>query len=464
MASSGQGTIEYLVILGVIILIGLVVIGISTNFLEQTEQINSTNSKINSSIGLAGISITENILDSSGNGALTIKNTSGNQITLTKIMIDGVDNNYSRIILVGDKATLLLNNLSCTCSAGETSKTCTYTFYFIQNGVATTKTKTLTANCSGNFSGGGGITPPIVTTPTCTSFSYSSWDDCNIDGYQTRTVQSSLPSGCTGGTPDTTQACTSTIAYFTSCYNAGADPIPLCNCDDIDLVQNNLSANYVLQQDINYSVSQCTEYAATNGYTPIGEGNGTPVPYTGTFDGNDHKIYSLSIDIPDTYYVGMFGYTSGATIQDLNLIDITVLATNTDYVGTLAAEIISSSTVSNCHVSGTVSGSNVVGGIIGKVNSSTVANSTSSTSVTATANSVGGIAGDVSSGNITDSSNSGAVTGINYVGGIVGMGSWSTVTNCNNSATITGTSYVEGIVGYNNSTTITNCTNTGDII
>ena len=162
----GQGTIEYLVILGVIILIGLVVVGLSTNFLEQTEQINTSTSRVDSSIGITGISITENVLDSSGNGAVTLQNTSNDQITLTKITVDGVDNNYSRIILRGDNATLLLNNLSCTCLAGETSKTCTYTFYFIQNGVATIKTKTLTANCSGNFGGGGGAVPPTITDDT----------------------------------------------------------------------------------------------------------------------------------------------------------------------------------------------------------------------------------------------------------------------------------------------------------
>ena len=117
----GQGTIEYLVILGVIILIGLVVVGLSTNFLEQTEQINTSTSRVDSSIGITGISITENVLDSSGNGAVTLQNTSNDQITLTKITVDGVDNNYSRIILRGDNATLLLNNLSCTCLAGETS-------------------------------------------------------------------------------------------------------------------------------------------------------------------------------------------------------------------------------------------------------------------------------------------------------------------------------------------------------
>src|SRR3990172_5734882 len=42
---------------------------------------------------------------------------------------------------------------------------------------------------------------------TCTSFAYSAWGTCN-NGVQTRTVTSSSPSGCTGGSPVLSQSCT----------------------------------------------------------------------------------------------------------------------------------------------------------------------------------------------------------------------------------------------------------------
>ncbi len=51
--------------------------------------------------------------------------------------------------------------------------------------------------------GSGGITPQ----PTCQSFIYSSWGTCS-SGSQTRTVTSTSPSSCIGGTPVTTQSCT----------------------------------------------------------------------------------------------------------------------------------------------------------------------------------------------------------------------------------------------------------------
>jgi hypothetical protein len=50
-----------------------------------------------------------------------------------------------------------------------------------------------------------------VATPTqttCTAFTYSSWNSCQSTNTQTRTILTSSPTGCTGGTPITTQSCT----------------------------------------------------------------------------------------------------------------------------------------------------------------------------------------------------------------------------------------------------------------
>ena len=57
--------------------------------------------------------------------------------------------------------------------------------------------------------GPGTTTPPPPPTPsTCTSFGYSVWGACQPGNTQTRTVTSSTPAGCTGGSPVTSQACT----------------------------------------------------------------------------------------------------------------------------------------------------------------------------------------------------------------------------------------------------------------
>lgn len=46
------------------------------------------------------------------------------------------------------------------------------------------------------------------TTPTCTSFTYSTWSSCS-NSTQSRTVLASSPSGCTGGSPSLSQTCSS---------------------------------------------------------------------------------------------------------------------------------------------------------------------------------------------------------------------------------------------------------------
>ncbi len=52
----------------------------------------------------------------------------------------------------------------------------------------------------------GAATPPPATA--CTAFTYSAWGACQSNGSQARTVLTSSPSGCTGGSPATSQACT----------------------------------------------------------------------------------------------------------------------------------------------------------------------------------------------------------------------------------------------------------------
>ena len=42
----------------------------------------------------------------------------------------------------------------------------------------------------------------------CTSFTYSAWSACQSNNTQSRTVSSSSPTGCTGGSPVVTQSCT----------------------------------------------------------------------------------------------------------------------------------------------------------------------------------------------------------------------------------------------------------------
>ena len=63
-------------------------------------------------------------------------------------------------------------------------------------------------------------TPPPPTT--CSSFTYSAWGACMSNNTQTRTVATSSPAGCTGGTPVTSQSCTYVPPITTCSYTYSA--------------------------------------------------------------------------------------------------------------------------------------------------------------------------------------------------------------------------------------------------
>lgn len=80
-----------------------------------------------------------------------------------------------------------------------------------------TQARTITSSSPAGCTGGTPepLTQPCTTTPpppaTCTAFTYSNWGACQPDGTQTRTVTSSSPAGCTGGSPGPlSQTCTYT--------------------------------------------------------------------------------------------------------------------------------------------------------------------------------------------------------------------------------------------------------------
>jgi len=75
-----------------------------------------------------------------------------------------------------------------------------------------TQTRTVSASSPSGCTGGSPVlsqactyVPPVTT---CTSFTYSAWGACQSNNTQTRTVSASSPSGCTGGSPVLSQACT----------------------------------------------------------------------------------------------------------------------------------------------------------------------------------------------------------------------------------------------------------------
>ncbi len=106
-----QSTIEYLVIIAIVIVVSLIAVGFLLSEQGSADNISASSSSIKQKVGSYGVSIVEAVIGSDENGLIIVKNSSGTDITVTKITIDGVDHNYSAVIYPGDERSLKLQNL-----------------------------------------------------------------------------------------------------------------------------------------------------------------------------------------------------------------------------------------------------------------------------------------------------------------------------------------------------------------
>lgn len=113
------------------------------------------------------------------------------------------------------------------------------------------------------------------------------------------------------------------------------------------------------------------EMTTGRGFTPIGNYNENPIPFSGTFDGDkktiDH-LYMYVTDLEGEFDVGLFGFSNG-TIKDLYVTNVDLTdGCEMSIVGAVAANAVG--TVQRCYSTGniTVDGDvmNVfVGGLVG---------------------------------------------------------------------------------------------------
>jgi len=185
-------------------------------------------------------------------------------------------------------------------------------------------------------------------------------------------------------------------------------------------------------------------------WIPIGNYNNR---WKGNIDGQAHTISNLYIKTAQNY-VGLFGFTEGATIQDLifdyaKVDNVNTTGTNTMYTGILAGYAYAS-TNSPAHIKGikttnncTVIGQEDTGGIVGsaKIN---LENCENRSSVKGT-RLVGGIAGSCTERNIRRCTNYGTVENDgSYIGGIIGYAYGTSIEDCANYGKITSTGWHAG--------------------
>lgn len=282
-----------------------------------------------------------------------------------------------------------------------------------------------------------------------------------------------------------------TAALFAGGEGTVENPYQISNAEQLNNVRKDMTANYVLVNDID--LSQYGNWEAIGTYEN---------PFLGTFDGAEHSIIGLTIYDTCVYdqlngYAGLFGICcysdkpGSSTIKNLKIKDLSVYIKDDEkriLVGGVVAQ--SKGEVINCSVEGSIHISDcydiTLGGIIAYGNGSKVQLCTSNVEIYAESTKTddrgyhgtivcGGIS--ASGGNIEDCFNYGEIAAVSgnflYCGGICGTS--GTVNHCANYGNIDGkTIYDElglggdkgnciigGIAGSNSR--IENAVNYGDL-
>ena len=225
--------------------------------------------------------------------------------------------------------------------------------------------------------------------------------------------------------------------------------------------------HYKLTADIDLS-AYGANYKAGKGWKPIG--GMREHPFKGHFDGDGKKISNLYIDdkTPDDgkfMPIGLFSVIQDGTVKNLVVEDAQVHASGGHGVGGIVG-FFGNGNISNCYVTGKVSGKSIVGGLAGKVKNSRVTNCYAAVEVNGTFI-VGGLVGMIETSNMSNCNAVGEVKGTNAVGevrvigGIAGFSSDSNSSNCYATGTVSGTDSIGGLMGTLDNSYVNNCYATG---
>ena len=241
---------------------------------------------------------------------------------------------------------------------------------------------------------------------------------------------------------------------------APSAPYQVSTLDHLLWISTNSSSwGAYFQQVADIDATATSGWNSNAGFSPIG--NHT-TQFTGSYDGQEHTITGLHISLSASH-VGFFGYTSGAALQNINLVNVNI--TGGDHVGGLVG-YSGSSSVTNSYATGNVSGAgDLVGGLVGySYSNSSVTNSYATGNVSGASDVVGGlVGGNYNNSSVSNSYATGNVNGTSYVGGLVGYSGSSSVTNSYATGNISGAGWVGGLVGYSNISSVSNSYATGNV-
>ena len=305
--SGGQGTLEYLVIIGIVVVLSLVVVGLVMTQVQSGSSVSSTASQISSKTGL--VSLTNASLNSvDGNYFVNIKNNDSDTIIVTSVQVGNDSNSFSQQLNMTSEKTFKVPTAT-TCVEGQKTSANVTINYTSKEGLAKNQLFSgVVINCErvsvdpAKLAGGSGgsvpvsdSSPPTITlylpldnnmistSDSNTNFIFSFSDDstvsdCNlyIDNVLVDSNNSLMPS-------DTNVTLDGNVAFFGS-----GDQSWDVNCSDAS--GNKGSAT---DRNINYTPPEPEVQFSATGGTITYDGDYTIHTFknekivTNSIDGND---------------------------------------------------------------------------------------------------------------------------------------------------------------------------------
>jgi hypothetical protein len=182
----------------------------------------------------------------------------------------------------------------------------------------------------------------IILTSLFLLSSLFSFTPSTVEGYYTHSIEQPIAISFAGGN------------------GSASNPFQISNITQLQNMSANVSAHYILINDIDASAT--CGWNGGKGFDPIGAGIGGP--FTGLLDGDGYTIFDLYVNQTSLANVGFFGNLVGGTMIDVHLVNCTIIGSS--YVGGLAG--VCSGQIINSSFNGSVKGTLYVGGICGMNN------------------------------------------------------------------------------------------------
>lgn len=196
------------------------------------------------------------------------------------------------------------------------------------------------------FSGGIVVTAPLASLGTTISIGATTI----FSGPRPITMATST--GCI----------TNSNGFYAGDGSAG-DPYQICNWTQLNNIRNwHSGSNYKLITDLS---------SADYDYGGIGSSWVPISSFRGNLNGHGHTISDLTINLPATNGVGLFSLLDAeyGSVSNLGLVDVNI--TGNAYVGAIAGSTYAEyrnygvDSISNCYVTGTITGQFLLGGLVG---------------------------------------------------------------------------------------------------